>query len=396
MAALLRPQDAWAAIERHLAPLSAVSLARRSAAGRVLSSALNATVDVPAADVSAMDGYALAGPIAVGASLSVSAMLAAGSAPGVTLLAGTAARIMTGAPLPKHADRVIPVELSDRGEQHVVFTQDLPAGANIRQRGEVLRRGDPLFAAGALLTPGALALLATHGIDPVPVFGVPRVAVLATGDEVVPASQMPVGGELRDSHTDFLLAAGQQLRLDFEPLGIARDRAEDLVPLLASGLERDVLLVCGGVSMGDFDLVAASLVSLGCEILFHGVNLQPGKPLLVARHRRGWVCGLPGNPASVQVTYWLFVRPLLRRLQGLDDGYWAGSLRATLAAPLPAGGERERFLAARLRFADGRVHATPVLPRGSHDLAAYGRGTALVRCAAVACGAGEECEVLPL
>ena len=169
-------------------------------------------------------------------------------------------------------------------------------------------------------------------------------AVLTTGDEVVLPTATPGPGQLRDSHTDFLLAAGTALRLDFESLGIATDRADNLGPLLRAGLERDVLLVCGGVSMGEFDLVEGTLIRLGCEVLFHGVNLQPGKPLLVARHGGGWVFGLPGNPASVMVTYWLFVRPLLRRLMGLPDAFWAGALRATLDAPLPAGAARDRFL----------------------------------------------------
>jgi molybdopterin molybdotransferase len=393
----LRPEPAWERIERCLEPLPAVEVPRSHALGRVLARALAATVNVPAGDVAAMDGYALAGaPRDPDQPVPVTATIVAGSAPGAMLAPGTAVRIMTGAPLPSGADRVVPVELSNRGERQVRFSRDLAPGANIRRRSEILAAGDQLLAAGTVLGPGALALLASQGLDPIPIHGAPRVAVLTTGDEVVPPHQGPGPGQLRDSHTDFLLAAGRQSRLEFESLGIAPDRAEDLSPLLAAGLERDVLLVGGGVSMGELDLVEGALVGLGCEVLFHGVEIQPGRPLLAARHGGGWVFGLPGNPASVMVGYWLFVRPVLRRLMGMADHFWAGAVNAALAAPLPAGGPRDRFVPATLSSERGHLRALPHLPRGSHDLAAFAQGQALVRIPAnaAAAAAGEMCEVL--
>lgn len=397
MLVALRPEAAWECLERRLEPLPVINVPRAHALGRVLAEALSATVDIPAADVAAMDGYALGGPpSAHQQSLRVSAAIFAGDAPGATLEPRTAARIMTGAPVPAGADRVVPVELSDRGEHQVRFTRDLAAGANIRRRAEILARGDRLLAAGAALGPGALALLASHGHDPVPVHGVPRVAVLTTGDEVVPPHTLPGPGQLRDSHSDFLLAAGRGLGLAFEPLGIAPDRAPELTTLLANGMKRDVLLVSGGVSMGELDLVEGALRALDSEVLFHGVEIQPGRPLLAARHGGGWVFGLPGNPASVMAGYWLFVRPLLRRLMGLEDRYWGGALAATLSGPLPAGGPRDRFLPAQLSIERGRLQALPTFARGSHDLAAFAQGEALVRVLANASAAatGEACEVL--
>ncbi|NJL27009.1 MAG: hypothetical protein HC897_03555, partial [Thermoanaerobaculia bacterium] len=140
-------------------------------------------------------------------------------------------------------------------------------------------------------------------------------------DEVVPPEAEPGLGQLRDSNTAFLLAAGDTLGLGFRSLGIAPDRTDELREKITEGLESDVLLLCGGVSMGEFDLVEDVLAELGCRKLFDQVAIQPGKPLVAARHAGGWVFGLPGNPASVMVTFWLFVRPLLRRLMGSADGF---------------------------------------------------------------------------
>jgi len=407
---MISPDEAWRRIEAQLAPLPEVEVPRRQATGRVLARPLAARVDVPGADVSAMDGYALAG--LAGNIRPVAATIVAGDPPGFALPPGAAVRIMTGAPVPAAADRVVPVELTERGGGREVVTF-LPAaeagraGDHIRRRGEVLRTGDPLLPALTRLTPGALALLATHGYAEVPIHRIPEVAVLATGDEVVPPETEPAPGQLRDSHTDFLLAAGASLGLGFTPLGIAPDRTPELAALVRRGLEADVLLLCGGVSAGEFDLVEGVLADLGCRVLFDAVAIQPGKPLVFAVReadasraagRRTLVFGLPGNPASVMVSFWLFVRPALRRLCGLPDGFWHGALRGTLAAPLPGAGPRDRFLPAEAATRAGEVIVTPFPPKGSHDLAAFARGTALVRVRAGAApaSAGERCEILPL
>ncbi|MFL6291705.1 MAG: gephyrin-like molybdotransferase Glp [Thermoanaerobaculia bacterium] len=395
---MIHPDEAWQRIAARLAPLPQESLPRRSAEGRVLAHPLAATVDVPGLDVSAMDGYALPGPVPPGEPRPVAGTILAGDPPGFELRPPAVVRIMTGAPIPPGADRVVPVEQTDGGRDTVVFRAEAPAGAHIRRRGEVLRAGDPLLPAGALLTPGALGLIATHGHAEVPVHRAPAVAVLTTGDEVVPPETEPAPGQLRDSHTDFLLAAGKRIGLRFEPLGIAPDRVDELKALVERGLRSDVLLLCGGVSMGELDLVEGVLAELGCRAHFDAVAIQPGKPLVFATHPGGFVFGLPGNPASVMVAFWLFVRPALRRLMGLEDGWWSGALAGTLAAPLPGSKSRDRFLPAEVQMRKGRLLVTPRSPKGSHDLAAYGVGTALVRVRAGAEPAqvGEECEVLPV
>lgn len=413
---MISPDEAWRRIGAHVAPLGEEGVERRAALGRVLAREVAATLDVPADDVSAMDGYALAGEVAAGERRGVAATVVAGDAPGLEMPAGAAVRIMTGAPVPRGADRVIPVEMTegpakdvrvseearraeggDRSE--VVFREGVAAGANIRRRGEVMRAGDALLPAGTALTPGALALLATHGYAEVPVHRAPSVAVLATGDEVVAPDSVPGPGRLRDSHTDFLLAAGASLGLRVTPLGIAPDRVDELTALVERGLRHDVLLLCGGVSMGELDLVEGVLAALGCQSHFTAVAIQPGKPMVFATHPGGLVFGLPGNPASVMVGFWLFVRPALRCLLGGDDAWWRGAVAATLGAPLPGAGARDRFLPAMVTFTSGGApRVDPLAPRGSHDLAAYARGSALVRVPAGSppSPAGAECQILPL
>lgn len=394
---MISPEQAWQRIDEALQPLEGERIVRRRAVGRVLTEPLSATVDVPAHDVSAMDGFAVADVIPPGQSLAIRDTVAAGDPPGATLESGTALRIMTGAPIPRGADRVIPVEQTRVIDEHLQIQTDVTAGAHIRRHGEVLRSGMQLLAAGTPLTPGAMSLLATHGHELVTVHRQPRVTTLATGNEVVPPEIVPRPGQLRDSHTDFLLAAGQSLGIEFETLGIAPDRQSAIRDRVARGLESDVLLISGGVSKGEFDYVGPILAELGCRILFESVAVQPGKPLVVARHPRGLVFGLPGNPASVMVSFWLFVRPALRRLQGLVDGFWHGALIATLESQLPGAKGRDRFLSAEVRLAGGRALVTPRLAKGSHDLSAFARGSALVRIPAHSepAGPGEPCQILP-
>jgi molybdopterin molybdotransferase len=267
----------------------------------------------------------------------------------------------------------------------------------------VASAGAALLAAGTPLGAEALAVAASQGAAELPVHRPPRVAVLTTGDEIVPAESSPPPGHLRDSHTDFLLAAGRSLRLDLTALGIAPDDREVLAARVAAGLsDHDVLLIGGGVSAGDFDFVEEVLAAAGCESLFDALAIQPGKPLVAAVRRaadsaeRRLVFGLPGNPASVMVTWRLVVRPALLRLLGYRAAPLADLIAGELAAAAPGAGPRERFVPAVIEVVAGRLRVTPLAPQGSHDLAAQARGPGLLRIAAGSPPrlAGEACEVL--
>ena len=395
---MISPEEAWKRLQPHTNPLGSESRRRSEALGSTLSQALPAKVDVPASDVSAMDGYALAATVAPGAQLRVTGLVAAGDPPGATLEPDGALRIMTGAPVPVGADRVVPIEDTDGGAEEVTISRPPEPNAHIRKRGEILHRGATLLDTSSLLTPGALGLLATHGYTEVPVFKTPSIAVLSTGDEVISPDQTPKPGQLRDSHTDFLLAATATTGIQACSLGISPDEPTALEELAREGMKRDVLILSGGVSMGEFDFVPGVLEKLGCKILFAGVSIQPGKPVVVAVRPGGLVFGLPGNPASAMVAFWILVRPALRRLMGLQDSYWYGALTGRLEAPLPGARGRDRFLPARVRFEEGEILVEPAPPLGSHDLAAYARGTALVRVPAGSeeLAPGATCSVLPL
>ncbi len=403
---MLSPEEAWEALAAEVELLKVESVARADAVGRVLAEDLAASVDVPAHDVSAMDGFALAGEVEPGAVVPVRGTVAAGDPPGAELAPGNAMRIMTGAATPAGADRVVPVEQTDVGSDAADGTPTMrlleatAAGSHIRRRAEVTAAGGPLLAPGEILTPGGAGLLATHGIGEVPVYRRPTVATLSTGNEVVPPEAAPGPGQLRDSHRDFLGAALTQLGIDARSLGIARDDPTELRTRVEHGLESDVLLISGGVSMGDYDFVEEVLGAngLGCRFLFDAVAIQPGKPLVAARHDRGWVFGLPGNPASAMVTYWLLVRPLLRSMMGFEDGYWRGALQGRLVSDLPGAKWRDRFLPCRLHVDAGHLAVDPRPPLGSHDLVAYGAGSGLVRIpkSSAPASAGGSCEVLPV
>lgn len=393
---MLTPAEAWRRLAPHAGPLPTIDVPRRQALGRVLGADLAATVDIPPLDVSAMDGYAVGGETPPGSTLPVQATVAAGQAPGARLSPGHAIRIMTGAPVPEGADRVIPVEATSGGETTVHITGESRVGDHIRRHGEVLHQGEIVLAAGERVSAGACALIAAHGYAQVPVIRQPSVAFLTTGDEIVPPEATPAPGQLRDTHTDFLLAATAQLGLSMERLGIAPDAPDVLRDALRPGLDADVLLISGGVSAGAFDYVERVLRELGCQRLFKGVAMQPGKPLLAARHGRGLVFALPGNPGSVQVCYWLFVRPVLRRMMGFPDEFWRDARVARLGSNLPAGGSRERYLPATIAIRDGVLIASPLQIKGSHDLRGFARASALIRVAAEATerGEGDACEVV--
>ena len=373
------------------------------AAGRVLAAEVRATVDAPFADVSAMDGYALAGEVAAGAAVAVLGRVAAGDSPALAVAPGSAVRIMTGATLPAGSDRVVPVEETDGGRESVVVRVPPPAGAHVRRRGEIHRAGDPLLAAGHHLTPGGLALLAANGIAEVAVHAAPRGALLVTGDEVVPPEATPGPAQLRDSHTAFVAAAAAAEGAELVHLGIARDDPADLRGRLARGLDADLLLATGGVSRGELDFVEPVLVELGFRPLFDAIAIQPGKPLAAlvlerpASARPLLAIGLPGNPASAMVCFWLFVLPALRRLQGIEAGFWRDALTGKLTTAAPGANKRDRFLPAKLETHDGKLRVTPISPRGSHDLTAFAQGTGLLRIPAGSppAAAGDRCSVLP-
>ncbi len=405
-APLLSVAEARAAVLREArTPAGEEAALSAAVLGLVLAADVAADSDVPPQDKAMMDGYAVRCadlPEGRGA-LRVLEEITAGRTPQHPLGPGDASRIMTGAPIPPGADAVVVVERTRLLDGGRVQVEDRPpqAGQNILRRGREMRAGEVVLAAGTVLRPQEIGLLATVGRARVAVVPAPRVAVLSTGDELVEASATPGPGQIRNSNGPMLLALAARAGAAARSLGIARDRLDSLRPLVEEGLRDDVLVLSGGVSAGVLDLVPGVLAEAGVVAHFHKVAMKPGKPVLFGSRdvgdRRTLVFGLPGNPVSSLACFALFVRPALRRLAGHAD---AGprTVPAVLAEDFPYRTDRPTYHPARLEVTAGGWRVRPVPWFGSADLRGLTQADALLPLPA---GdhrhrAGAAFEVLPL
>ncbi len=294
--------------------------------GRTLARDVKAREDVPSFDNSSMDGFAVASSSLRGATqsrprtLKIAGESSAGNTFEGQMRSGQAVRIMTGGIIPGGADAVVPIEqVTILGGSRARFTGSIKPGQHVRKRGEDIRKGEVVLHIGRRITPGSIGVLASIGHTNVWVYKKPRVAILATGNELVEVEDRPSKGKVRNG-TSLMLAAyvhceGGDPRL----LGIVPDRREHLRNRIKKSLSNDVLLVTGGVSVGKYDYVKRVLEDLEVEIKFWKVNIKPGMPLVFGKHRNTLVFGLPGNPVSTGVTFLQFVRPALRKMVGRED-----------------------------------------------------------------------------
>jgi len=311
-------------------PLAPVSTGLADAHGLVTAEDVTSQVDVPGFDNSAFDGYALRAADVDGAradagvSLQVVGEVAAGSAGGVHLEAGTAARIMTGAPIPPGADAVLPFEDTDgvhwsqkpgTGDGHVQVLESADIGENIRRRGGDVAEGDVVAPEGRVLDAAHIGVLASVDVTEVRVHPRARVAILPTGDEIVEVGDPIAPGQVRNSNAWGLTALAGRYGATAERLPIAPDTEAGLRAAIRHGRSADLLVTIGGVSMGDYDLVRNVIASAG-RMDFWQINMRPGKPLAFGEIDETPVIGLPGNPVSSMVCFELFVRPALLKLMG--------------------------------------------------------------------------------
>lgn len=367
----MRPvADHLAAVLALVAPLPVVDLGPGAAAGHVLAVDLHAPELLPRWDNSAMDGYAVrrsdvaaAGPDRP-VTLPVVADLPAGTASRARVAAGTAARIMTGAPVPAGADAVVPVEHTDGGTATVRIDRAPAPGAHIRRAGEDVAAGDLVLRAGTLLGPAQVAAAAAVNAGAVRVHRRPRVAVLSTGSELVPAGTALAHGQLPDSNSVLLAAAVAAAGADVVRVGSVADDPARLADVLRDvAAEADLVVTSGGVSAGAYDVVKELLRGQG--VVFGPVAMQPGKPQGAGRLADGTpILCLPGNPVSAHVSAELFVRPVVRRLRGLT-----GSGRPEVVAVAddawtpPAG--RDQYMPVALTGDGGALRARRAAPGGS-------------------------------
>lgn len=351
--------------------LPAESVPLLDSLGRILATDVFADRNYPPFHRSTRDGYAVraADVASVPASLRRIGEVRAGEEFRGTIAPGECLQIMTGAPVPDGADAVVMIEHTELKGAVVQVKRSVPAGANIVPRASEARQGGALLAAGTRVGYAHISLLGQVGCSEVAVFRRPRVAVLSTGDEVVPVEESPGPVQIRNSNS-YSLAAQIRAR-GGEPilLGNARDDVGELERLIQRGLEEDLLLLTGGVSMGKYDLVEAVLRRLGAEFHFEEVAIRPGRPAVFATCRDKFVFGLPGNPVSTMVTFELFAAPALALLAGAPAPALR-FLKARLAADVEQKTPLTMFLPARLEGEGSEVSVRAVAYQGSGDVVA--------------------------
>lgn len=370
---MISPHAALSKILKRVGALDAESVPLAEAVGRVLAGDIRAREDLPGFDNSAMDGCAVRASdcAVVPCRLKVLSVARAGSASRVRVGRGQAVRIMTGAPLPPGADAVVMKEFTAPGPDGMARILRIPGrGDHIRPRGEDVRRGARLLRRGVRLRPYEVALLAAQGIVRARVIRQPRVAILATGDELTASSGRLAAGNIRNSNGPALSAALSRWGARVVVSRIVRDDPAALGRAMRAALARaDLLLVTGGVSVGDFDHTREVLVRIGARIVFHKVAMKPGKPLLFALRGGKPVFGLPGNPVSVMVSVEEFVRPALETLQGHAPGHPSYHLVGTADKAYPKPGDRQQYLFCRARASGDGYRLNIIRPQGSAMMA---------------------------
>ena len=350
-------------ILRSITPLDSCSVPIVEALDRVLTQDVVSAADIPPFVNSAMDGYAVRAADVSGAGtssaveLTVIGEVPAGRMPEQALEPGTAMRIMTGAPIPEGCDAVVPFEETDQGRRRVRVLKVVEAGDNVRQAGEDIRQGQVVLSAGRVLRPADIGVLASMGYSQVEVVRRPRVAILATGDELVDVTDPITPGKIRNSNESTSIALVARYGGIPVPLGIARDTADSLSAKIGEGLAQNVdfFLTSAGVSVGDFDVVKDVLAAKG-EMLFWQVAIKPGKPLAFGRVQGVPLLGLPGNPAAAMVAFEVFARPAILKLAG--HASWAKpSVRAVLDNEVH-NSRRRHYMRARVRREADGYHVT--------------------------------------
>jgi len=364
--------------------LGAETISAWEAGGRVLAEPVRATRRHPPADCSAMDGYAVRRSDLSGASpaqpvaLPVVFEVAAGGQAMRRLEVGEAARIFTGAPLPPGADSIVMQERTRSAGDRVEFLLEPDVREHVRDAGEDFQAGDLLIESGSVLGAAHLGVLASLGRSIVSVHQQPTVAILAGGDELVEPDRVTDDGRIVSSNSYTLAAQCREVGARPVYLGIAEDRPEAIEARLRAGLRADVIVSSAGVSVGDHDHVRAVLEKLGCQLLFWGVHMKPGYPLVfgVIEATGTLVFGLPGNPVSTAVTFEQFVRPALRKLMGHRQ-LFRPVVKARITEGMKKGPGRLHFVRVTLERDGDAVVATPTVNQSSGVLTSLVRGQGL-------------------
>jgi molybdopterin molybdotransferase len=364
-------------------PLGVERIPILEALGRVVAENIQSSRDIPGFDNSAMDGFAVRGADVAHASasspvrLKVVETVGAGQMPARRINPGEAVRTMTGAPIAEGADAIIQVERTRGSGDTVEILAPPDPRSFIRPRGEDLRRGELVMTAGKVLTPSDLGMLASVNRAMVEVVRRPRVAIVATGDELVDVDQPPVGAQVVNSSAYALAGAIREAGGEFAILKVARDTVDEIRARLAEAMTFDAMVSTGGVSVGQFDHVKGALDELGMRQLFHGVAQRPGRPLKFGTVGYRPIFGLPGNPVSTMVCFYLYARPALLKMGG-HTRVGLPRVQARCGVDIKVAKDLTEFVRVKLeRVGDGFV-ATPTGNQGSGILSSLSRADGLL------------------
>ena len=340
-------EEAQRIILRHIVPLPTEELPLLQGLGRAASEDVFAPWDIPATDNSAMDGYAFSFAAVRGDTLVVSGNIPAGKGRAAPVAAGEAVRIMTGAPIPRGCDTVVPIENVETIGNTIRLLGDVRSGAHIRPRGEDIRAGQQAIAANSPLRPQDIGMLASLGKSSIRVYRRPTVGVLATGDELLEIESPPAPGMIINSNSYGIAAQIVEAGGGPVMLGIAVDEMESTCDRIREGIREDLLITTGGVSVGDRDCVKDAIVASGGEIKFWKVYMKPGKPVAFAILEGKPVFALPGNPVAAMISFEVFVRPALLKMTG-HMRIFRPTVTASLIEPIANKGNRPHLIRLRV------------------------------------------------
>ena len=371
--------DALEIIEKNVGKLSLEKVEIADSCGRVLAEEIRADMDLPPFNRSQMDGFAVKvkdtknAPI----KLKIVGESSAGKGFNGKIKTGEAVRIMTGARIPDGADAVQKVELTDESESFITILEPTKLQQHIVKRAEEIEKGAKIFKIGEIITARKIATLASFGYAEVKVAKKPNVAILATGSEIVLITETPQKDQIRNSNSIMLKVFAEKYA-DVQIFPIVKDELENLKSGIKKALEScDVLIISGGVSIGDYDFTKPALRELGAEIFFEKVSLRPGKPTVFAKLNDKLIFGLPGNPVSVAVTFYLFVRTALLKMQNAADCQLKQGF-AVASAKIKGAKERDSFLPVKIETAkDGKFIIESVRFSGSSNFIAFANANAL-------------------
>lgn len=360
--------------------LGAETVALERAHHRILAEDVRADIDLPPFDRARMDGYAVRAVDTANAPVKLRLIgeVAAGAKFDRVLNRGEAVKIFTGAPVPDGADAVQKVEVTRSNGNSVEILEGVKPGQFITPHASEVAAGEIVAEAGKEIGPAVMSVLASFGYARVKVARRPRVAVMSTGSELVDVSTKPSAAQIRNSNSYTLASYAERAGAVVDILSTVEDTPEATRDALIRAADnRDIVITSGGVSMGDYDLVKAALKEIGAETYFDKVMIRPGKPIVFARRGVTFFFGLPGNPVSTSVTFNVFVRPAIRKMQG-DHSPTLVTVRAQLSRSLKDSSSRRSYLPARLFLEQGCAMVEPLKWGGSSDLVAFMRANAMI------------------